>query len=142
MPASREGAKALEAQVDAPGVAVKIEDHRPPGRRQTSPREQALPVLGLQTKDLGLEPERRRIDLAGVARKQDPALAGVKSNHDETVERDEGNDRDQHLAPSPASAGVEPQCWSAFTIASVIFLASPNSISVLSRKKSSFSTPA
>ena len=35
-----------------------------------------------------------------------------------------------------------PQCASALTIESVIFLASPNSIIVLSRKKSSFSTPA
>ena len=79
----RQSAKALEAQVDPARVAVKIKDHRQPGRGRNSPREQALPVLGLQTQDLGLEPERRRIDLAGVARKQDLALAGVKPNHDE-----------------------------------------------------------
>ena len=83
---------------------MKIKDHRPPGRGRDAPRKQALPVLGLQTQDLGLESERRRIDLGGVARKQDLALADVKPNHDETVERRADRDRNQHFALSPASS--------------------------------------
>ena len=54
-----------------------------------------------------------------------------------------GENKGGESAPCEAGrAHGAPQCPNALTIESVIFLASPNSISVLSRKKSSFSTPA
>ena len=61
-------------------------------------------------------------------------------------ERRAGETRDDgggETAPREAGrAHPTGQCPNALTIESVIFLASPNSINVLSRKKSSFSTPA
>ena len=50
------------------------------------------------------------------------------------------------LTPSRKGRGnmlhLTPQCPSAWTISSVIFFASPNSIIVFGRKNSSLSTPA
>ena len=121
------------------GVAVEIEDQRTSRRGRNAPREQALAILGLQTEDLGLESERRRVDLSGVTPKQDLALPEEKSDDHRGVERDADQDRDQHRAASP---GATLSAAALSRSASVIFFASPKSISVLSRKNSSLSTPA
>ena len=67
---------------------------------------QTLPILGLETKRLGLKSERRRLDLGGVAPKQDLALADQKPDEQRGVKRGAGGDRNQHDAPSPAVTGA------------------------------------
>jgi hypothetical protein len=76
-----------------------------------------------------------------------PALNGAKASSATATpsapspSRSPQRRRLAQAARAPCRA-PSPQCCKALTIASVIFLASPNSISVLSRKKSSFSMPA
>ena len=98
----RHGAKTLDAQVQPACIAMKIEDQRPPWRGRDAPRDQALPVLGLETNRLCLKSERRRVDLGGVATKQDLALADQEPDEQGGVKRGAGGDHNQHDAPSPA----------------------------------------
>ena len=75
---------------------MKIEDQRPVGRGRDAPRDQALPILGLETNRLRRKSDRRRIDVGGVAPKQQPALTEQKPDERGGVKRDEDGDRDQH----------------------------------------------
>src|ERR1700722_12471206 len=86
--------------------AVKIEDHRPPRRGWDAPRDQNLPILGLQTKGVGLESERRRVDLSGVTPEQDLALTDEESDEHGDVESGAGRNRDQHRSCSAAIRGA------------------------------------
>ena len=97
------GAKALDPEVEAAGVAMKIEDQGPAWRGRNAPGDQTLAILGLQTNNLRLEAEGRRIDFGGVAAKQDFPLAEKKPDERHGVERDAGCDRDQHR-PDPRAA--------------------------------------
>src|SRR5580704_2780269 len=102
-----------------------------------------LAVAGGQADDLQRRASRVGRTQDGVGVIEQVALEDVSRADGEDVEAGEDQQAPQRRPARPRQTGpVARHRQSALRMLSTIFLASPNSIMVLSRKKSSFSTPA
>ena len=137
-------------------VAVEIEDDRFVVLRNDMPGNQLLAVVGFKQNFLGLGQAGcggryarriRMIEQRAFAKTEggEQGAIGGRCNHEQPFQlrRDSMSIHDDD-ALSLCNRTGDPHltAQSALTISSVIFLPSPNSIMVLSRKNSSFSTPA
>ena len=114
---------ALGDNLSRPGASASVEAARKGQINRIATRAKALKGTKARPKVTA----RRALPLLDA-----PAVGSVAKWRRKPLEPDE----------TRSKMASRAQCPSALTIASVIFLASPNSIIVLSRKKSSFSTPA
>ena len=125
------------------GIAVEIENDRLIVLRDDMPGDQPRAIHSLEQDLLGLGQTRiggrnsRRIGMI-----EQRALAETQAGDKDAIAGGRDHEKPFQFRDHRRHSTIEPEPYSALTISSVIFLPSPNSIMVLSRKNSSFSTPA